>query len=177
MYWVSPWRTTAVDEDWEEGGSNQGSEAETDSLTREWESQPKSLLDDYTAGDEDWGARSNSEDDIYMGEEEFIREKWLKTDRDYEGDWEEEEDEEDEGEESDSSMSTEYINALRGLFPLLQKGQETNDSSWGSEPELEYLRDGESETVQLSRGDALLQTRADTVLTKTIQSVRTILWL
>lgn len=155
-----------MDEDWEEGGSNQDSEAETDSLTREWDSQPKSLRDDYTTGDKDWGAGSDSEVDIYMGEEEFIREKWLKTDRDYEGDWEEEGDEEEEEaeeeEEWDSSMSTEYISALRGLFPLLQKGQETNDSSWGSEPELEYLRDGESETIYLSKGDTLLCTCVDT---------------
>lgn len=141
-----------MDEDSEEGGSHQDSEVETDSLTREWDSQPKSLRDEYTAGDKEWAAGSDSEVDIYMGEEEFIREKWLKTDGDYEGDWEEEGDEEEEEEEEeewDSSMSTEYIGALRGLFPLLQKGQETNDSSWGSEPELEYLRDGESETVYL----------------------------
>ncbi|XP_026206423.1 uncharacterized protein LOC113155902 isoform X2 [Anabas testudineus] len=144
MYWVSPWRTTAVHEDSEDEGSHQSSEVETDSLTTEWDSQPKSLRDDYAAGDQDWGAWSDSEVDIYVGEEEFIREKWLKSDRDYEGDWEEEEDEdeeEEEDEEWDSSVSTEFISALRGLFPLLQKGQETNDSLWGSEPELEYLRD------------------------------------
>ena len=56
-----------------------------------------------------------------------------------------EEEEEGEDEKWDSSMSTEYLRALRGIFPLLQKGQQTNDNSWGSEPELEYLRDGESE--------------------------------
>lgn len=156
MYWVSPWRTTAVNED---SGSNRDSESETDSVTREWDSEPKSLRDDYTADEKDWGAGSDLEVDIYLGEEEFLQEKWLKTDRDYEGDWEEEGDEEDEEEEEeewDSSMSTEYISALRGLFPLLQKGQETNDSSWHSEPELEYLRDGESETLYLSWGDTLL---------------------
>ncbi len=149
MYWVSPWRTTAVDEDsndWKDGDSD--SEAETDSLTREWESQPKSLQDDYAADGKDWDTCSDSEVDIYMGEEEHIQEEWLKTDRDYEGDWEEEGDEEEE-EEWDSYVSTEYLRALRGLFPLLQKGQQTNENSWGSEPELEYLRDGESERQQL----------------------------
>lgn len=138
MYWVSPWRTAAVDEDsndWKDGDSD--SEVET----REWESQPKSLQDNSAADDKDWDSWSDSEVDIYMGEEEYIQEKWLKTDRDYEGDWEEEGDEEEE--EWDSSVSTEYLRALRGLFPLLQKGQQAN--SWGSESELEYLRDGESE--------------------------------
>ncbi|KAF1373530.1 hypothetical protein PFLUV_G00239840 [Perca fluviatilis] len=147
MYWVSPWRTTAVEEDssdWKDGDSDQASEVETDSLTREWESRPKSLQDDYTADGKDWDTGSDSEVDIYMAEEEHVQEKWLKNDRDYEGDWEEEGDEEEEeGEDEkwDSSMSTEYLRALRGIFPLLQKGQQTNDNSWGSEPELEYLRD------------------------------------
>ncbi|XP_045924293.1 mitogen-activated protein kinase kinase kinase 14 isoform X1 [Micropterus dolomieu] len=143
MYWVSPWRTTAVDEDsndWKDGDSD--SEVETDSLTREeWESQPKSLQAYYAADGQDWDTCSDSEVDIYMGEEEQIQEKWMKTDPDYEGDGEEEEDEEEEEEEWDSSISTEYLRALRGLFPVLQKGQKTNDNSWGSEPELEYLRD------------------------------------
>ncbi|XP_031698778.1 mitogen-activated protein kinase kinase kinase 14 [Anarrhichthys ocellatus] len=142
MYWVSPWRTTAVDEDWRDGDSDQDSEVETDSSTREWESRPKSLQDDYSANGKDWDTDSDSEVDIYMAEEEQVQEKWLKGDRDYEGDWEEEVDEEEEEEEEwDSSVSTEYLRALRGIFPLLQKGQQTNDNSWGSEPELEYLRD------------------------------------
>nr|XP_033466512.1 uncharacterized protein LOC117246698 isoform X1 [Epinephelus lanceolatus]XP_033466513.1 uncharacterized protein LOC117246698 isoform X1 [Epinephelus lanceolatus] len=150
MYWVSPWRTTAVDEDtsdWKDGDSDQNSDVETDFLTREWESQPKSLQDDYAADGKDWDTCSDSEVDIYMAEEEHVQEKWPKSDRDYEGDWEEEGDEEGEGEEEEeegeweSSMSTEYLRALRGIFPLLQKGQQTNDNSWGSEPELEYLRD------------------------------------
>ena len=175
MYWVSPWRTTAVDEDSNdlgEGDSDQDSEVETDSLTREWESRPKSLQGDDTA---DWDTWSDSEVDIYMGEEEYNQEKWLKTDGDYEGDWEEEgdeeeeegEEEEEEEEEWDSSMSTEYLRALRGHFPLLQKGQQTNDESWGSEPELEYLRDGES-GKQLSGSNTLclpicwLETRPET---------------
>lgn len=134
--------------DWKDGDSDQDSEVEADSLTREWECQPKSLQDD--ADEKDWDTWSDSEVDIYMGEEEHIREKWLKTDRDYEGDWEEEGDEEveEEEEEWDSSISTEYLHALRGLFPLLQKGQQPNDNSWGSEPELEYLRDGESENSE-----------------------------
>jgi len=137
MYWVSPWRTTAVDEDSTGyGDSNQDSEAESDSLTREWESRPKPLQDDY------WDTGSDSEVDIYMAEEEHVQGKWPKSDRDYEGDWEEEEEEEEE-EEWDSSESTEYLRALRGIFPLLKKGQQTNDSPWGSEPEQEDLREGE----------------------------------
>ncbi|XP_056221345.1 uncharacterized protein LOC130161966 [Seriola aureovittata] len=137
MYWVSPWRTTAVD--CEDVDSDQDSEVQTDSLTGDWDSQPKSLRDE-----KDWETGSDSEVDIYMGEEEFTQEKWPKSDKDYEGDWEEEgqeEEEEEKEEEWESSVSTEYLRALRGLFPLLQKGQQTNDSSWGSEPELEYLRD------------------------------------
>ncbi|XP_056286612.1 mitogen-activated protein kinase kinase kinase 14-like isoform X2 [Pseudoliparis swirei] len=135
MYWVSPWRTTAVDEDSTGyGDSNQDSEAESDSLTREWESRPKPLQDDY------WDTGSDSEVDIYMAEEEHVQGKWPKSDRDYEGDWEEEEEEEEE-EEWDSSESTEYLRALRGIFPLLKKGQQTNDSPWGSEPEQEDLRE------------------------------------
>ncbi|XP_039991834.1 uncharacterized protein LOC120794657 [Xiphias gladius] len=142
MYWVSPWRTTAVDEDgsdWEDGDADQDCEVDTDSLTREWDSQPKSLRDDYAADEKDWETGSYSDVDMYMGEEEFIQEEGTKTDKDYEGDWEEEGQEEEE--EWDSSVSTDYLRALRGLFPLLQKGQQTNDSLWGSEPELEYLRD------------------------------------
>ncbi|KAG8008829.1 Mitogen-activated protein kinase kinase kinase 14 [Nibea albiflora] len=147
MYWVSPWRTTAVDED----SNDHDSEEERDSLTREWESQPKSLQVDYTADEQDWDTWSDSEVDIYMGEEEYIQEKWPKSDRDYEGDWEEEgdeegevveEEEEEEEEEEWDSISSEYRRALRGVFPLLQKGQQIiHDNSWGSEPELEYLRD------------------------------------
>lgn len=136
--------------DLEDGDSDQVSEVETDLLSKEWESQPRSLRDDYIADDKDWDTGSDSEVDIYMGEEEYVREKWLKTDRDYEGDWEDEGDEEEgdeEEEEWDSSVSTEYLRALRGLFPLLQKAQHTNDNSWGSEPELEYIRDGESEKL------------------------------
>ncbi|KAM7370395.1 hypothetical protein PAMP_009948 [Pampus punctatissimus] len=144
MYWVSPWRTTAVDEDsndLEDDDSDQVSEVETDSLTREWESGPRSLWDYYIADEKDWDTVSDSEVDIYMGEDEYVQETWLKTDRDYEGDWEEEGDEEEE-EEWDSSVSTDYLRTLQGLFPLLQKAQQTNDLSRGSEPELEYIRDG-----------------------------------
>ncbi|XP_051273338.1 mitogen-activated protein kinase kinase kinase 14 isoform X1 [Dicentrarchus labrax] len=140
MYWVSPWRTTAVDEDsfdWKDCDSDH-SEVETDFQAREWESRPKSLQDEP-----DWDSWSDSDIDIYMGEEEYVQERWLKTDGEYEGDWEEEggEEEEEEEEDWDSSVSTEYLRALRGLFPLLQKGQQTNEDPWGSEPELEYLRD------------------------------------
>ncbi|XP_041829425.1 uncharacterized protein LOC121632225 isoform X2 [Melanotaenia boesemani] len=141
VLWVSPWRMMAVDEDsndWTGGDSDRESEAETDSLNGEWDSHPKSLRDDYEA---EWETGSESEVDIYMGEEEYIQEKVLKAEQDYEGDWEEGEDEEEEDEESDSSVSTEYLRTLRGLFPLLQKGQRTKDSLCGSETELEYLRD------------------------------------
>ncbi|XP_058476595.1 serine/threonine-protein kinase pakF [Solea solea] len=142
MHWVSPWRTTAVEEDGndrEDGDSDLISEVEVDSFKMERDSQPKSLRDDYA--EKDWDTESDSDVDMYMGEEEFIQEKWLKMDRDYEGDWEEEGQEDgEEDEEWDSSVSTEYHRALRGLFPLLQKGQ-ANDSPWGSEAELEYLRD------------------------------------
>lgn len=130
MYWVSPWRTAAVSEDssdWKDGDSD--SEVET----RGWGSQPRSLQAHPAADSRDWDSWSDSEVDMYVGEEECIR--------DYEGDWEEEGDEEEEEEEWDSSVSTEYLQALRGLFPLLRKGQ----NSRGSESELEYLRDGESE--------------------------------
>lgn len=146
MYWVSPWRTAAVDEDsndWSEGNSDKESELETFCLTGEWDSEPKPLQDDYITNDKDWKTGSDSEVDIYMAEDEYIQEKWLKNDKDYEGDWEEEGDEEEE-EEWDSTESTEYLRALRGLFPLLQKSHQIEENSWGSEAELEYLRDGES---------------------------------
>ncbi|XP_047464070.1 uncharacterized protein LOC125021920 isoform X2 [Mugil cephalus] len=142
VFWVSPWRTTAVDEDssdWADGDSDQYSEVETDSLTREWNSESESLWEDYASDKKDWEIDSDSEVDIYMAEEEYTPEKWRKTDKDYEGDWEDEE--EVEWDSSLSGLSTEYLHALRGVFPLLQKGQQTNDDSWGSEAELEYLRD------------------------------------
>ncbi|XP_047232460.1 mitogen-activated protein kinase kinase kinase 14 isoform X2 [Girardinichthys multiradiatus] len=130
--WVSPWRTVAVDEDTAEW---KGDLSETDSISGEWDSNPKSLRDDY-ADKAEWKTGSESEVDIYMAEEEeCIQEKWLKTDEDYEGDWEEED------EEGDSSGSTEYLRTLKGLFPLLRRGLLTNEASWGSEAELEYLRD------------------------------------
>lgn len=125
MHWVSPWRTTAVD------CEDRDSEVETDSFSGDWDSQPKSLRDE-----KDWETGSDSEVDIYMGEEELAQEKWPKSDQDYEGDWEEEED------EWDSSMSTGHLHTLRGLFPLLQRGRHAEHNSWGSQPELEYLRDG-----------------------------------
>lgn len=156
MHWVSPWRTRAIHEDssdLEEGVSELDSEEETDSLTKEWESQPKSLRQYYVADDKDWETGSDSEVDIYMGEEEYSQKRgaWPKNDRAYEGDWEEEEEEqeggEEEEEECDSSSLTEYFHALKVHFPLLRKGQQTTGHSWGSEPELEYLRDGESEKL------------------------------
>lgn len=152
MYWVSPWRTNAVDEDssdLEDSNSEinpDSDQAETDSLTKEWGSQPRSLRDNYFAEDKEWNMESDSEVDIYMGEEEYFQQKWLRSNREYEGDWEEEgeeEEEEQEEDEWDSSVSTGYSRALRDHFPLLQKGQQTTGNSWGSEAELEYLRDGE----------------------------------
>ncbi|XP_035997955.1 mitogen-activated protein kinase kinase kinase 14 [Fundulus heteroclitus] len=129
--WVSPWRTVAVDED-------NVDVSETDSITGEWDSHPRPLRDQY-ADEGPWETGSESEVDIYMAEEEeCTQEKLLKTDKDYEGDWEEEEEED---EEWDSSDSTEYLRTLRGLFPLLRRGLQTDEASWGSEAELEYLRD------------------------------------
>ncbi|AWP18126.1 putative mitogen-activated protein kinase kinase kinase 14-like [Scophthalmus maximus] len=136
MHWVSPWRTTAGDEDSEDGDSD----VEAESVTGAKDSQPRSLRDE-----QDWDTGSDSDVDMYMGEEEFVQETWTKTDGDYEGDWEEEEEgqeeEEEEEEDWESSVSSEYLRALRGLFPLLQKGQRRSDSPWGSEPELEFHRD------------------------------------
>lgn len=124
VFWVSPWRTTAVDED----GSD-GNDLETESR----ESEPRSLQ-----VEEDWDCWTDSEVDLYTGEDDYSPEKGLKTYWDYEGDREEEGDEEDEEEWS----STEYLQALTDLFPLLQKCQPA--VSCGSEKELEYLREGES---------------------------------
>lgn len=134
VHWVSPWRTAAAEED----------AGDLESETSRLESQPRSLQDDPAAGEEDWDSWSDSEVDIYVGEEEFIQERWLKAERDYEGDWEEdgESEEEDLDEEWDSTVSTQYQHALRGLFPLLQKA--TQVKSWGSESELQLLREGES---------------------------------
>lgn len=120
-------------------------------LNEEWESRPKSLRDNCFSGD--WDMDSDSEVDIYMGEEEYFQKKWLRSNREYEGDCEEEEgdeEEEDDDDEWDSSIATGYYRALRDHFPLLQKGQQTTGSKWGSEAELEYLRDGEF--IKLSGG-------------------------
>lgn len=136
VFWVSSWRTVAVDEDTTEW---KGDIAETDFRTGEWNSHPKSLRDDY---DEELETGSESEVDIYMGvEEECIQKKWLKIDKDYEGDLEEED------EEWDSSGSTEYLRTLKGFFPLLRRGLQTDEAPWGSEEELEYLRDGEHRRI------------------------------
>lgn len=134
VHWLSPWRTAAAEEE----------TGDLECESSQWESQPRPLQDDVVAGEEDWDSWSDSEVDIYVGEEEFIHERWLKAERDYEGDWEEDEefDEEDLDEDWDS---TQYQCALRGLFPLLQKA--TQRKSWGSESELELLRDGESLVV------------------------------
>ncbi|XP_054899169.1 uncharacterized protein LOC129368276 isoform X2 [Poeciliopsis prolifica] len=130
VFWVSPWRTVAMGEDTTEW---KGDIAETDFRTGAWNSQPKSLRVDC---DEESETGSESEVDIYMAvEEECIQEKWLKIDKDYEGDFEEED------EEWDSSGSTEYLRTLKGFFPLLERGLQTDEVPWGSEEELEYLRD------------------------------------
>lgn len=131
MHWVSPWRTTAADED--SDGSHWESTSEND-----YDIEPKSLK---VNNDDRWDTRSDSSEvDIYMAAEEYTEEKWLKFDRDYEGDWE---DGEGEDEDEESSEVLEYCHGLKDVFPLLQKGQ-VHDGFWGSEPELEYLRDGVS---------------------------------
>lgn len=155
MHWVSPWRTTAVEED------SNDKEEDLDHISEvgtELDSKPRSLRDDYTADEKDRDTDSESDIDMYMGEEELMQERWLKTDREYEGDWEEEGQEEEEEEEEDwhSSVTTEYLHALRGLFPLLRKGRQTNDSPWRSEAELEYLRDGKCTTSHLSKHTGIL---------------------
>uniref|UniRef100_A0A8C6Q4K1 Mitogen-activated protein kinase kinase kinase 14b n=1 Tax=Nothobranchius furzeri TaxID=105023 RepID=A0A8C6Q4K1_NOTFU len=129
----SPWRTQAVDQDSDEwDGDTSDLESEIGPLTKEWDSCPRSLWDQV-----DWESGSESDVDIYMGEEENVQETCRKTDKNYEGDWEEEEEDED----CDSSASTEYLHALRGVFPLLQKGLQMDDVSWGSGAELEGLRE------------------------------------
>lgn len=146
MHWVSPWRTAAAEED----------TGDVESDSSQGESRPRSLQDDAVVGEEDWDSWSDSEVDIYVGEEEFIHERWLKAERDYEGDWEEDEefDDEDLDEDWDPSGSTQYQRALRGLFPLLQKA--TQAKCWGSESELELLRDGEplKGVSKLSNGES-----------------------
>lgn len=142
MHWVSPWRTIAADED--SDGSHWDSmsdcDVETDTISNEWNCLPKSLRDNIKPDNKEWetAGPDSSEVDIYMGEEDYTEEKWVKFDRDYEGDWEEEEHDED---EESSEVSTQYFHNLRDMFPLLQKGQ-TQDDLWGSEAELEGLRDG-----------------------------------
>ncbi|CAL9699551.1 unnamed protein product [Knipowitschia caucasica] len=127
MHWVSPWRALAADEDSDGSHWEQTSDQDCDV-------EPKSLRDNYLDENE-WDTTSELSDvDIYIGEEEYTEEKGVKSDRDYEGDWEEDEDEE---------FSTEYFRGLKDIFPVLQKGQ-TQEDWWGSEEELEYLRDGVS---------------------------------
>lgn len=114
----------------DEDGSD-GKDCEAESR----ESEPRSLQ-----AEEDWDCWTDSEVDLYTGEDDCSPERAPKTDRDYEGDWEEEGDDEDGDEEEWSS--TEYLQALTDLFPLLQKCQPA--VSCGSEKELEHLREGES---------------------------------
>ncbi|XP_054622864.1 mitogen-activated protein kinase kinase kinase 14 isoform X2 [Dunckerocampus dactyliophorus] len=125
MHWVSPWRTTAMDEDHDEA----------DLLTLERECRPRSLRDER-----DWNA--DSDVDLYTGEDKGVGDMWLRTDVDYEGDWEDEGDEGEEEEEEQEEESTQYRRALRGFFPLLRQGQETRHNWRGSDSELEDLRDG-----------------------------------
>lgn len=115
--------------DSEEGGSEleRDSESVTYSLEdRDWESYQNSLEESHVV--EDWVSETDSEVDIYLGEDGDLE---RKSDWEYEGDWEEEE------------SSTELYQALHTHFPVLRKGQPEIDQSLGSEPELEYLRDGE----------------------------------
>ncbi|XP_037546892.1 mitogen-activated protein kinase kinase kinase 14 [Nematolebias whitei] len=139
VVWVSPWRTLAVDEDRDGDASDLDSEAETDRPARDWDSHPRSLRDHYT-DEADWETGSESDVDIYMGKEDQDQDWCLKSDQDYERDWEE---------EWDSSGSTEYLRGLRGVFPLLQKGLQVDRASWGSDAELEYLRDDVPEGITL----------------------------
>ncbi|XP_028332115.1 mitogen-activated protein kinase kinase kinase 14 [Gouania willdenowi] len=139
MCWVSPWRTRAKDEDRVDSDQDQ----DQDHLTSEWDQnyEPTSLREENACeeeDEEDWESGSDSEVDIYMGEEELTQENQVRAEQDYEGDWEEEEEEEEE--EWESSQSTDYLRALRGVFPLLQKTQ-TDKNSWGSKAELEFIRD------------------------------------
>ena len=144
MQWVSPWRAMAADEDSidsEEGQSEwkKYSESESDSMEAgRWESHSSSFHNLQTE-DNDWEWETDSEVDIYLGEEEYSKERVAlgnrDDERDYEGDLEEEES------EWNSSSSTELFRVLQAHFPVLRKGQPTRQS-WGSEPELEYLRDG-----------------------------------
>ncbi|XP_053727583.1 uncharacterized protein LOC128762962 isoform X2 [Synchiropus splendidus] len=131
MLWVSPWRTTAVEEDiLDFKVSDSDPMSESPSPGSEWDSRPKSLHDDYMLN---WS--SDSDLDIYMADAECLG-KCVGMDQDYEGDLEEDEDEED----WESPESTDYLKNLKELFPLLQKGQQRIESPVGSEPELEYLR-------------------------------------
>ena len=95
-----------------------------------------------------WGSDCDPEVDIYMGEEEFWERRGVLTqrDRNYEGDWEEEEEEEEE-EEWESSSSPGMFCALREHFPLLRSGVQRTRASWGSEPELTHLREGETDVI------------------------------
>uniref|UniRef100_H3D2S3 Protein kinase domain-containing protein n=1 Tax=Tetraodon nigroviridis TaxID=99883 RepID=H3D2S3_TETNG len=104
VFWVSPWRTAAVDEDEDDGEAESGG------------SEPRSLR-----VEEDWDGWTDSEVDLYTGEDDSSPGKTLRTD----GDW----------------SSAEYLQALTDLFPLLQKCQ---PAVCGSEEELEHLREGES---------------------------------
>lgn len=132
MDWVSPWRTVAADEDSDGSHWQSTSEQEEDC-----DVDPKSLKEHENYNNWETGSDS-SEVDIYMGEEEYTEEKWLKFDRDYEGDWEGDGEVED---EKSSEVSAENFHGLKDVFPLLQKGQIQEDW-WGSEPELDYLREG-----------------------------------
>ena len=142
MQWVSPWRAMAADEDSidsEEEQTERKKYSESESMEAGgWESHSSSLHDLQTE-DNDWEWETDSEVDIYLGEEEYSKGRVAlgnpDDERDYEGDLE--------GEESewDSSSSTELFRVLQAHFPVLRKGQPTRQS-WGSEPELEYLRDG-----------------------------------
>ncbi|KAJ7987704.1 hypothetical protein DPEC_G00329250 [Dallia pectoralis] len=143
MQWVSPWRVLAADADSSDSdGSGSKSESVSKSLvdsleSRDWESRQNSLEVSRRVL-EDWESEINSEVDIYLGEDECPEESsvFKKGDWEFEDNWEEDES------EWDNNPSTELSQALRTLFPVLRKSQPEKDQYLGSEPELDYLRNG-----------------------------------
>ncbi|XP_012989326.3 mitogen-activated protein kinase kinase kinase 14 isoform X2 [Esox lucius] len=141
MQWVSPWRVLAADadsSDSEKSGTKLRSVSKSlnDSFVNYEESRPKSLEVSHAV--EDWESEIDSEVDIYLGEDEYPEESSVFKTGNWEfvGSWEEEES------EWDHNPFTELSQALHTHFPVLWKSQPENDQYWGSEPELEHLRDG-----------------------------------
>ncbi|KAL0984193.1 hypothetical protein UPYG_G00138340 [Umbra pygmaea] len=132
MHWVSPWRMLAADaesSDSQEGGSEleSGSESFISSLEdRDCKAQQNSLEERCVV--EDWESEIDSELDIYLGEDEDAE----KSNDFTKGNWE----------YFGNCEKADLYQALHTHFPVLRNGQPENNQSWGSEPELEYLRDG-----------------------------------